>query len=244
MPVLRDRHLFYVDSRTTAATVAYDTARDFGVRSAFRNVPFLDDVAEVAAVRKQLDWRCAAPAKKARPWPSAILTPRRSRRCARFCRKQSASIAWCSPPNSSTKCLVSLRLRGLLFSSPGKADEWRRQESHGQKAKMLPSGPPFRRSAIWRRAEDAFDRCPWKTMPLFGTEYRNVSPKSKLACHPTHNQRLPVRRKANAKISPIDTTPAAPPSLRRDYPNGRPQTSTKAQPLQARNRYHPRACIA
>jgi polysaccharide deacetylase 2 family uncharacterized protein YibQ len=55
MPVLRDRHLFYVDSRTTAATVAYDTARDFGVRSAFRNVPFLDDVAEVAAVRKQLE---------------------------------------------------------------------------------------------------------------------------------------------------------------------------------------------
>jgi polysaccharide deacetylase 2 family uncharacterized protein YibQ len=55
MPVLRDRHLFYVDSRTTAATVAYDEAQDFGVRSAFRNVPFLDDVAEVTAIRKQLD---------------------------------------------------------------------------------------------------------------------------------------------------------------------------------------------
>jgi polysaccharide deacetylase 2 family uncharacterized protein YibQ len=55
MPVLRDRRLFYVDSRTTAATVAYDTAQDFGVRSAFRNVPFLDDVTEVAAVRKQLE---------------------------------------------------------------------------------------------------------------------------------------------------------------------------------------------
>ena len=55
MPVLRDRRLFYVDSRTTAATVAFDTAQSFGVRSAFRNVPFLDDVAEVAAVRKQLE---------------------------------------------------------------------------------------------------------------------------------------------------------------------------------------------
>ena len=55
MPVLRDRRLFYVDSRTTAATVAFDTARSFGVRSAFRSVPFLDDVAEVAAVRKQLE---------------------------------------------------------------------------------------------------------------------------------------------------------------------------------------------
>jgi uncharacterized protein len=55
MPMLRDRHLFYVDSRTTGATVAYETAQDFGVRSAFRNVPFLDDVMEVAAIRKQLE---------------------------------------------------------------------------------------------------------------------------------------------------------------------------------------------
>lgn len=54
MPVLREHRLFYVDSRTTAATVAFDTAQREGVRSAFRNVPFLDDVAEVAAVRKQL----------------------------------------------------------------------------------------------------------------------------------------------------------------------------------------------
>jgi polysaccharide deacetylase 2 family uncharacterized protein YibQ len=54
MPVLRDHQLFYIDSRTTAATVAYDTAQRAGVRSAFRNVPFLDDVAEVPAVRKQL----------------------------------------------------------------------------------------------------------------------------------------------------------------------------------------------
>ena len=54
MPVLRQHNLFYVDSRTTAATVAYDTAQRLGVRSGFRNVPFLDDVAEVGAVRKQL----------------------------------------------------------------------------------------------------------------------------------------------------------------------------------------------
>lgn len=54
MPVLRDHRLFYVDSRTSAATVAFDTAQEFGVRSSFRNVPFLDDVPEVAAVRKQL----------------------------------------------------------------------------------------------------------------------------------------------------------------------------------------------
>ena len=55
MPVLRQWNLFYIDSRTTAATVAFDTAHKFGVRAGFRNVPFLDDVAEVSAVRKQLE---------------------------------------------------------------------------------------------------------------------------------------------------------------------------------------------
>ncbi len=55
MPVLQKWNLFYVDSRTTAATVAYDTAQRDGVRSGFRNVPFLDDVAEVPAVHKQLE---------------------------------------------------------------------------------------------------------------------------------------------------------------------------------------------
>lgn len=55
MPLLREKDLFYIDSRTTAASVAYDSARENGVRAAFRNVPFLDDVAETAAIRKQLD---------------------------------------------------------------------------------------------------------------------------------------------------------------------------------------------
>lgn len=54
MPLLRDRHLFFIDSRTTAATVAFDTARSDGVRAAFRNVPFLDDVRDVTAIRHQL----------------------------------------------------------------------------------------------------------------------------------------------------------------------------------------------
>jgi len=55
MPVLRERGLFYIDSRTAATTVAYDTAREDGVRTGFRNVPFLDDLAETGAVRKQLE---------------------------------------------------------------------------------------------------------------------------------------------------------------------------------------------
>jgi polysaccharide deacetylase 2 family uncharacterized protein YibQ len=54
MPVLRDAGMFYVDSRTTAATVAFETAKRDGVRAAFRNVPFLDDVQDQAAVKRQL----------------------------------------------------------------------------------------------------------------------------------------------------------------------------------------------
>jgi uncharacterized protein len=54
MPVLREHNLFYVDSRTTAATMAYDSAQRAGVPSSFRNTPFLDDVAELAPVRRQL----------------------------------------------------------------------------------------------------------------------------------------------------------------------------------------------
>jgi uncharacterized protein len=54
MRVLREHKLFYIDSRTTAATVAFDAARHAGVPAAYRNVPFLDDVTEVSAVSRQL----------------------------------------------------------------------------------------------------------------------------------------------------------------------------------------------
>ncbi len=55
MPLLRDRNLFFIDSRTIASTVAYDTAQRDGVRAGFRNVPFLDDVREESAIRHQLE---------------------------------------------------------------------------------------------------------------------------------------------------------------------------------------------
>jgi len=55
MPLLRERHLFYVDSRTTAATVAFEAAEHAGVHSGYRNVPFLDDVQDVGAIRRQLE---------------------------------------------------------------------------------------------------------------------------------------------------------------------------------------------
>ena len=55
MPLLKQRSLYFVDSRTTAATVAFDTAQQVGLRCGFRNVPFLDDVEEVGAIRKQIE---------------------------------------------------------------------------------------------------------------------------------------------------------------------------------------------
>jgi polysaccharide deacetylase 2 family uncharacterized protein YibQ len=54
MPLLKQRSLYFVDSRTTAATIAYDAAQQAGLRCGFRNVPFLDDVEDVGAIRKQL----------------------------------------------------------------------------------------------------------------------------------------------------------------------------------------------
>jgi polysaccharide deacetylase 2 family uncharacterized protein YibQ len=55
MPLLRAHQFFFIDSRTTAATVAYQAAQSAGVACAFRDVPFLDDVQEVGAIRRQLN---------------------------------------------------------------------------------------------------------------------------------------------------------------------------------------------
>lgn len=54
MPSLQERGLFFIDSRTSAATVAYDTAEKFGVAAASRKV-FLDDVPARGAILAQLD---------------------------------------------------------------------------------------------------------------------------------------------------------------------------------------------
>jgi uncharacterized protein len=53
MPALRQRGLFFIDSRTTAATVAYISAERAGVPAASRKV-FLDDTPTEQAVRAQL----------------------------------------------------------------------------------------------------------------------------------------------------------------------------------------------
>ncbi len=54
MTFLKARGLYFLDSRTTAQTVAYDTAQELGLPSAHRTV-FLDDVDEEDAIIKQLD---------------------------------------------------------------------------------------------------------------------------------------------------------------------------------------------
>jgi len=54
MPALRQRGLFFIDSRTTASTIAYDTARLYGVRAASRKV-FLDDSLDKKAIQEQIN---------------------------------------------------------------------------------------------------------------------------------------------------------------------------------------------
>lgn len=54
MPLLHERNLFFIDSRTSAATVAYDAATRAGVPAASRRV-FLDDNLSREAILAQLD---------------------------------------------------------------------------------------------------------------------------------------------------------------------------------------------
>src|SRR5580700_2117006 len=53
MPLLHDHGLFFVDSRTTTATIAEVAAHTAGVPATSRNV-FLDDEPSPDAIRKQL----------------------------------------------------------------------------------------------------------------------------------------------------------------------------------------------
>jgi polysaccharide deacetylase 2 family uncharacterized protein YibQ len=54
MPALHERGLFFIDSRTTASTVAYDAAKRAGVPAASRKV-FLDDTPSRDAIVAQLN---------------------------------------------------------------------------------------------------------------------------------------------------------------------------------------------
>ncbi|MFI8556944.1 divergent polysaccharide deacetylase family protein [Pseudomonas putida] len=68
MAELQRRHLFFVDSRTSAATVAAAQAQEIGLAQVSRDV-FLDDVRTVEAIRAQLQLGIA----QARKQGSAVL---------------------------------------------------------------------------------------------------------------------------------------------------------------------------
>nr|WP_092069394.1 divergent polysaccharide deacetylase family protein [Dendrosporobacter quercicolus]NSL47460.1 divergent polysaccharide deacetylase family protein [Dendrosporobacter quercicolus DSM 1736]SDL90490.1 hypothetical protein SAMN04488502_1011139 [Dendrosporobacter quercicolus] len=53
LAVLKDRHLFFIDSRTNSQSVAYATAQELGVRSGENNI-FVDNEDDVAAIKRQL----------------------------------------------------------------------------------------------------------------------------------------------------------------------------------------------
>jgi hypothetical protein len=53
LEVLQERGLFFVDSRTSAASVAAEEARRIGMPSALRDV-FLDNVREVPAIAREI----------------------------------------------------------------------------------------------------------------------------------------------------------------------------------------------
>ncbi|MGB0035530.1 MAG: divergent polysaccharide deacetylase family protein [Candidatus Acidiferrales bacterium] len=72
MPALRQRGLFFIDSRTTVSTVAYDTAAKYGVHAAFRKV-FLDDAQSREKILEQLDFAASVAARDG--WAIAIGHP-------------------------------------------------------------------------------------------------------------------------------------------------------------------------
>lgn len=62
LQILKERRLYFLDSKTTPLSVGYSLARELGVKSVSRNV-FLDNVQEVGAIRAQLE-QAAAIARK------------------------------------------------------------------------------------------------------------------------------------------------------------------------------------
>lgn len=79
LKVLKERGVFFVDSRTSPASVGFETARALGVKSTSRQV-FLDNVQEEGAIRKQLMQAAAIARRKGKvvaichPHPATIRT--------------------------------------------------------------------------------------------------------------------------------------------------------------------------
>jgi polysaccharide deacetylase 2 family uncharacterized protein YibQ len=130
MPALSRRGLFFIDSRTTAKTVAYQAAKRSGVRAASRKV-FLDDTPTREAILEQLDlaardaMRDGSAIAIGHPHPATI---RRAQR-------------WCAAPRSPWYP-AGLRLRGraVAAASPVTPYRYGYQPKSGLAAH---SPPPF-----------------------------------------------------------------------------------------------------
>jgi len=80
MPLLKQRDLFFVDSRTTAATVAFEAAEHAGVRSGFRNVPFWMMCRTLERFGSSWSWLCGGRRRRGRRLRLGILMRRRCER--------------------------------------------------------------------------------------------------------------------------------------------------------------------
>jgi polysaccharide deacetylase 2 family uncharacterized protein YibQ len=92
--LLKERGLFFVDSRTTPRSLGYSLARGMGIDTASRDV-FLDNVQDVAAIRRQLDQLTA------------------------LARKQGSAIGICHPHKATMQALAAalptLKGEGINF---------------------------------------------------------------------------------------------------------------------------------
>jgi polysaccharide deacetylase 2 family uncharacterized protein YibQ len=94
MQVLKQKRLYFLDSKTTPLSVGYSLAHELGMKSGSRNV-FLDNVQEVGAIRVQL------------------------LQAAQIARKRGYAIAICHPHKATiealTRVLPELRTEGITF---------------------------------------------------------------------------------------------------------------------------------
>src|ERR1700675_3072257 len=91
-----------------------------------------------------------------------------------------------------------------------KRSKTKKKTARIRKSNTLPSGPGVPPVSQVGPCNVAFERCPGKIIPLSGTEKRKLSPKSKVACMPSANHKLPVRFSVKLQNSPTNTTPPTP----------------------------------
>jgi hypothetical protein len=94
LQVLKEKRLYFLDSKTTPLSVGYSLAHELGVKSSTRNV-FLDNVQEVGAIRRQLE------------------------QAAQIARKRGYAVAICHPHKATIEALSQalpvLKAEGITF---------------------------------------------------------------------------------------------------------------------------------